>query len=433
MPRRRIRPWGGCATLALLLLTGACATKDNNTTTAPGGTDGGGAKVVTIFGPEVKDEADGLQKSFDAFEKQTGIDIQVTGDKSFEEQIGVRVDGGSAPDIAMFPQPGKIRDFAADIVDLPDDVAAKARSNFEAGWLDLVTIDGKIQAVPAKADLKSVVWYSPEAFKTAGYQVPKTLADFTALVDKIEADGKNAFCVGLGSDAATGWPFTDWVEDFMLRLKGPDVYDKWVRHEIPFDDPAVVEVGQYVHDLWAKPGGVYGGLQNAAATPFADAGLPLLKGDCLLHRQGNFYTANWPKGTTFGDDGQVNAFYLPGSTANPNITLSGGIYAAAFHDRPEVRQVLDFIAGTGYSDARAPIGGFLSPNKNADPSKYGTKIEQDFAKVLKAAKPVRFDASDLMPGKVGSGTFWTAAVDITTGAKDVKAAFADVEASWPKS
>jgi alpha-glucoside transport system substrate-binding protein len=44
---------------------------------------------------------------------------------------------------------------------------------------------------------------------------------------------------------------------------------------------------------------------------------------------------------------------------------------------------------------------------------------------------VRFDASDLMPSAVGTGSFWTAAVDITTGAADVETAFAEVEASWP--
>jgi alpha-glucoside transport system substrate-binding protein len=44
---------------------------------------------------------------------------------------------------------------------------------------------------------------------------------------------------------------------------------------------------------------------------------------------------------------------------------------------------------------------------------------------------VRFDASDLMPGAVGSGAFWTAAVDITTGAKTVAQAFQAAEAAWP--
>ncbi len=35
---------------------------------------------------------------------------------------------------------------------------------------------------------------------------------------------------------ATGWPGTDWIEDLVLRNAGPDVYDQWVKNEIPFTD-----------------------------------------------------------------------------------------------------------------------------------------------------------------------------------------------------
>ena len=51
------------------------------------------------------------------------------------------------------------------------------------------------------------------------------------------AAGKTPWCIGVESGDATGWTFTDWVEDFMLRMKGPEVYDQWVNHEIPFNDP----------------------------------------------------------------------------------------------------------------------------------------------------------------------------------------------------
>jgi alpha-glucoside transport system substrate-binding protein len=426
------------ASLALLLpfsLVAACAGDDDDEGADTEASDDGGGDLagtsVTIFGPEVEGEAQGFLDSFASFEEETGIDVQYQGDRSFDEQIGVRVDGGDPPDIGMFAAPGKIGDFTEELVPLSDDVRATVEENFDTGWTDLVTIDDEVYGVPAKADLKSLVWYSPAAFTEAGYTVPETFEDFIALTDQIMADGRVPFCIGLGSDAATGWPFTDWMEDMMLRLKGPDVYDQWVSHEIPFSDPDVVEVGQYVYDLWSQPGFVYGGLQNVAATPFADAGLPLLDGDCMLHRQGNFYAANWPDGTTIGEDGQVNAFYLPGSEENPNITLSGGIYAASFSDRPEVEATMAFLASTEFADARAPVGGFLSPNKNVDSSRYPTPIEQTFGEILADAEPVRFDASDLMPGAVGTGSFWTAAVSIVTGASTVQQAFDEVEASWP--
>ncbi|HAS12009.1 MAG TPA: sugar ABC transporter substrate-binding protein, partial [Acidimicrobiaceae bacterium] len=73
-------------------------------------------------------------------------------------------------------------------------------------------------------------------------------------------------------------------------------------HEIPFDDPQVVEVGEFVMDIWSADGYVFGGLQAAASTPFAESGLGIIEGDCMMHRQANFYAANWPEGITVGSE-----------------------------------------------------------------------------------------------------------------------------------
>ena len=70
------------------------------------------------------------------------------------------------------------------------------------------------------------------------------------------AAGKTPWCIGVESGDATGWAFTDWVEDWMLRMHGPDVYDQWVKHEIPFNDPQVKDVVQAVSDIWFKEGNV---------------------------------------------------------------------------------------------------------------------------------------------------------------------------------
>jgi alpha-glucoside transport system substrate-binding protein len=432
MTRQR-RRWQAAvaAALALTLIASACAGDDDDSSSSSGGDTSG--KTVTIGGTEVETELQGNQDAFDKFTEDTGIKVEISGDRSFDSQIGTMIDGGNAPDIALFPQPGKVKDFADDIVTLPDNVDSLVKENFNPGIADLARFDGDLKAVPLKADLKSLVWYSPQAFKDGGYEVPTTFQGWLDLADQMAADKKTPFCIGIGSDDATGWPFTDWVEDFMLRLKGPEVYDKWVNHEIPFDDPDVLEVGNAVYDLWSKPGYVFGGVQNVAATPFAESGLGLLSGDCMMHRQGNFYSANFPDGTTFGADGDINAFYLPGSEENPNITLSGGNYAAPLEDRPEVMQVMEFMASDEYANARAPAPGFLSPNQNVDTSNYPDELTQTFGEILSKADPVRFDGSDLMPGAVGADSFWSAAVDITTGQKDVKTAFTDVEGTWPSS
>ena len=265
---------------------------------------GPGDGTVTIFGPEVEQEQQGFQQSFDAFTEETGIAVEVQGDRSAEEQIGVQVQGGNPPDIFIFPQPGLLRSFVADcqLVPLPENVVSAMEANFVEGFIAGGKVGDQYYGVPNKSDVKSLVWYSPDAFEAKGYEVPADHDEFTALMDEMVENGDTPLCVGIGSDAATGWPFTDWIEDYMLRLHGVDVYDQWVNHEIPFDDPKVVEVGEFVMDIWEKEGYVFGGTQAAASTPFAESGLGILEGDCMLHRQANFYAANWPEGITVGSE-----------------------------------------------------------------------------------------------------------------------------------
>ena len=130
---------------------------------------------------------------------------------------------------------------------LTDADATFIKDNYGAGasWVALGTYKDKdgassFFAFPYKADVKSLVWYIPENFKDAGYEIPKTMEELIALSDKIVADGGKPWCIGLGSGGATGWPATDWVEDIMLRTQSPEVYDKWVTNEIKFDSPEVV-------------------------------------------------------------------------------------------------------------------------------------------------------------------------------------------------
>ncbi len=442
MTRTRSRGWRWLFALCLplVMIAAACADDDDD---GGGGAQGegeedaqeielgaGSGDTITMTGPEVEVEGQALVDAFDAFTEQTGVQIQYQGTRDFEAQIGVRVDGGDPPDVAMFPQPGRIREFAEEgaLVPLAPEVATEVQANMDPQLVELGTVNGQLFGIPAKADLKSLVWYSPEAFEEKGYAVPTTFDGFLALVNQMIENGDTPLCVGIESGEATGWPMTDWIEDFVLRMSGPDVFEQWVNHEIPFDSPEPVAAAQAVYDLWSTDGAVFGGTQNIAATPFAEAGLPLLEGDCMMHRQGNFYGANWPKRVEQGVDGDVNTFYLPGSAEHPTITLTGGIYAAAFNDRPEVPQLMQYIASEEFANARVEnqVGGYLSPNRNQDTTLYPSEIERNFAATLATNTPLLFDADDRIGGE-GQRTWWNANVDIVTGDETVEDAFADVE------
>ena len=71
--------------------------------------------------------------------------------------------------------------------------------------------------------------------------MPETLDDFFTLTGEMIENGDTPLCVGIESGPATGWPFTDWTEEMILRNEGIDYYNGWVAHETPFNDQPVVD------------------------------------------------------------------------------------------------------------------------------------------------------------------------------------------------
>ena len=399
---------------------------------------------VTVFGPEsTEEEAGALQDALDVFSERTGIEITYSGARDFSDQINAQATAGDPPDIAVFPQPGKVADFARDglVLPLPSNVAAEAQANWPQAWNDFGTVDGTQYGIPNKSDLKSLVWYQPARFEENGYEVPGTWAEFKALVDQMIQDGNTPLCVGIESGPATGWTFTDWIEDLMLRSQSPEFYDQWVNHDVPFNSSEVQEVWQEVLDLWNTEGAVFAAGGSIAATPFGANGDPLVAGDCMMHRQASFFAAFMPDGTPFADGSEdaVDVFYFPSRSADDRPALVAGTLVAAFSDAPEVWAVMEYFSTAEYANERqkaqqarkdGSLSGFLSAASGQDMDNY-LPLEQSFINILGTANVARFDASDLMPAAVGAGTFWTEGTSAVTGEKSVAEATDAIEASWP--
>ena len=394
---------------------------------------------VVITGPErSEDQAGAIQDALNQFGEETGISISYTGSADWEAEVNVQVDAGAPPDISIFPQPGKLADFARDgvLLPLPEDVAATTAANWSEAWTVFGNVDGTQVGIPVKTDAKSLVWYKPALFAEKGYEVPTTFDDFVALTGEMIANGDTPLCVGVESGQATGWAYTDWVEDMMLRFAGPEVYDQWVSHEIPFNDPIVVAQMQAVLDLWNTEGMVFAAGGTVASTNFGDNATPLVDEDCMMHRQASFFAGFFDPGTTFGPDG-VDVFYFPSNEGAP--VLGAGTLVAAFADRPEVWAVMEYMSGPVYAERRqisqsefngGGVSGFLSAVQGLDQGVY-LPLEQSLLEILSSASVVRFDASDLMPADVGAGTFWTEGTAAINGEQDAQEAADKIEASWP--
>jgi alpha-glucoside transport system substrate-binding protein len=397
-------------------------------------------QTVTITGPWLQPEDDFFRSVLTYFSTATGAEVIYTGSDSFEQQIVIDAEAGAAPNIAVFPQPGLAADLAARglLTPLPEGMGDWVAENYGAGpsWVALGTYADQNGADQLygffyNVNVKSLVWYNPENFEDAGYEVPTTMEELKALTEEMVANGDTPWCIGLGSGAATGWPATDWVEDLMLRTQPADVYDQWTTNEIPFNDPRVVaaieEFGWFARDD-AK---VAGGAGAVASTDFRDSpkGLFSSPPQCYMHRQASFVPAFFPEDVEFGVD--ADFFYFPAYAEKDlgNPVLGGGTLMAITNPSDATNALMEFFKLPLAHEVFGAQSGFLTPLKSINPETYLNDALRGQGEILANATTFRFDGSDLMPGGVGAGTFWTGMVDYT-GGKDAQAVADEIQSSW---
>jgi alpha-glucoside transport system substrate-binding protein len=339
----------------------------------------------------------------------------------------------------VFPQPGLAANMAAigGLVPLGPKVQDWVKKNYAAGqsWADLGTYKNKagkseFYGLFYNVNVKSLVWYVPENFKEKGYKVPKTMEELQALTKKMAADGgAKPWCIGLGSDAATGWPATDWVEDMMLRLHPPEVYDDWVSNKMKFNDPRVIEAIEAYGWFAKNDAYVDGGAKAVATVSFKDSpkGMFGSPPKCYMHRQASFIPAFFPDGKA----DEADFFYFPSFASKKlgNPVEGGGTIMTITKDSKGARAFMEYLQHPQAHEIWMAEGGFLTPLKTVDLNKYKTKALKKQGEILLGATTFRFDGSDLMPGAVGAGSFWKGMVNYSGGAS-AKEVADEIQKSW---
>jgi alpha-glucoside transport system substrate-binding protein len=427
--------------LVLVLIGAACAADEDGDGDGDGGAGGENTGQVNVLSAGDPEEVAAYNAIIDELinaEVDYTAEIEASGEA--EQQAQIRAEGGTL-DIFFAPQPGLVADLAragslTSLEDLGMDIAAIEELTGEY-FVSLGEVDGEHYGVPTNINLKSMVWYPVDDFEAAGYQVPETWDDMLALSDQIVQDGGTPWCVGFGSEGSTGWPATDWMEDIMLRTAGLEVYQQWYTHEIPFNDPAVLNAAQLFGDVMFTEGYVLGGAENTPSLQFGEAPLPMFEDPpgCWLHRQASFINAFFPEGTEAGVD--YDWFALPPIDQEGTLFAGELAVVGTAGNRPEVR---DFLERFMAEDVQCALGGDplstrISPNINVGADCYANDILADASTVLTdalAAGTAGFDASDLMPGAVGAGSFWTGMVDyMRQGPQSIEGILQEIEASWP--
>jgi alpha-glucoside transport system substrate-binding protein len=407
-------------------------------------TDQASGSTVTIMGAFTDAQATAFQADLDAWSKKSGITVAYEPSSDFQTAIIARATAGNPPDIAIYPQPGVLKSQANQLYPLEDlGVDVDGITADEANGLGTIAQeDGKTYGLPYSINVKSLVWYNPSAFASAGLSVPTTDAEMTELEKKIVDQGLGyPWCVGLESGGASGWPATDWLEEYVLRYGGLDEYTKWISGDVKFDSSLVTKAGDKVAARLLAPGQVNGGGAAAATTSFQTAGNQLFvngkaNGQCFMMRQGSFVADFFPDAIkeqiAKGDLSNIDFFQLPSPEGTDNSMLGGGDLVGAFSNSEATKDVVEYLTGKDFgTNGYASQAIFLSPHSTFDSSAYTTPFQRKAQDLLTEAKTFGFDASDQMPGEVGAGTEWTQLTSWFAGQTTMQDAFKAIDASWP--
>ena len=502
--RRSVRLLAAASTLTLAAAaTAACSAGGTGSASATGcaayqAYQGHKGATVTISSSLTGTEAERFEASVAEFESCTGINVEHTGTTELRSQLlngsGANLSTSSGaspssqdnpenlPDLAIVPQPAMVAELVDTGVVHP--LPNKVNSNVEAGW-DRHWIQVGIHAsvpygAPLMVSLKSLVWYSPDAFAKAGYEVPGTWAELEALTSKIRSDHPDGsvtpWCVGAADGESTGWVLTDWLEDALLATQGPGVYETWASHRSPVDSPNAVEALGAVNSLVLDNGRVAGGRGSVISRTPVQAGAELVKGSCLMLHASSSFESRFPEGTVITDaDGanpvtvqaphptasatasgtagamasakgtagattqagsagtKVSAFVTPAADRGSDSVLVGTDYLVAFTRSDAVSAVMEYLTSQEWARTRMALGGVATANQGVDPDLAPSDVGRRATRMLQSRQTtVEMDASDSMPVGVGSSALWVGLSRWATGTVTPKEALKQAEAAWPK-
>ena len=453
--------------------------------------------TVTVSSSLTGTEAERFEASVAEFEKCTGIDVEHTGTTELRSQLlnGSGADLSSSkgaspssqdnpenlPDLAIVPQPGMV----AELVDtgvvhpLPNAVNSNVEAGWDRHWIQVGIHASVPYAAPLMASVKSLVWYSPDAFKKAGYEVPGTWAELESLARKVRADHPDGsvtpWCVGASDGESTGWVMTDWLEDAMLSTQGPGAYETWASHRVPVDSSGAVEALDAVDSLVLADGNVAGGRGSVISRTPEQAGADLVKGSCLMLHASSSFESRFPEGTVITDadganpvtvqapsptggsaagssdaaeDGgesaaatasptskgtKVSAFVTPEADRSSDAVLVGTDYLVAFSRSDAANAVMEYLTSQDWARTRMAMGGVATAYQGVDPDLAPSDVGKRATRLLQSRETtVEMDASDSMPVGVGSSALWLGLSRWSTGAMTSTEALGQAESAWPK-
>jgi len=386
----------------------------------PGGSTGGvtasstPAKVTSL--DALVEYGDGELESFKAqiaaFTNKTKISVNVESTRDLLAVLNTRVRGNNPPDICGMPSLSEFQNLAKQgkLVQLDKYFdMGQIQQNYAKAWVDLASVNGHLYAVLPKANNKNTVWYNPTQFQAAGGTVPQTWNDLISVSDKIANSGKYPWALGVESGASSGWPATDWIALIYMGKYGPDMYNQWVQHKIPWTHASIKDAFQMFGQIFQGKHYINGAPQSILATNFQDSTYqpfttpPKAYMICLGDFTAGFITGqfkNLKAGTDFN--------FFPFPTINDQYKggiIGGADIMVAMKDNDGTRQFMQFMASAEAQTIWVKRGGATSVNKAVNLSDYPDPVSKQSAQMLTNATAATLSVGDLVPSSLQTA-YW---------------------------
>jgi alpha-glucoside transport system substrate-binding protein len=148
-----------------------------------------------------------------------------------------------------------------------------------------------------------------------------------------------------------------------------------------------------------------------------------------MHKQATFIPTFFPEGTEVGQD--VDFFYFPAYEGEDlgQPVLGAGTMFVRTADNDATTAFIEYLQTPIAHEIWMAQSGFLTPYTEANQAVFPSDTQRALNDILTNATTFRFDGSDLMPGEIGAGAFWTGMVDYVTGASAEDVA-GSIEERW---
>ena len=358
---------------------------------------------LTVLGDWSGAEQQRFERVLAGFTNRSGARLRyIPAHGAVSVALDARLAAHRPPDVALLPQPGLLRRYAAagKLVPLSDATVRLVRGEYARTWLELASSGGRMYGVWFKAADKSLLWYDVDAFEKIGIAPPQTLAELEQTVRVLRGAGIAPFSLG----AHDRWILTDWFENLYLQLAGARHYDLLAAHRIPWTDPSVVQALRAMARLLA-PGNLAGGLVGSYRAGFEESVRRAFGGgtSAAMVMEGDFVEGVITSRSSARIGIDVDAVPFPSARPNVPAVVGGGDVAVQLRGSPGSAALMRYLATPAAAAVWARAGGFVSANQQLDLAVYRNPLQRSIARALvETGNAVRFDLSDLQPDAFGS-------------------------------